>query len=155
VTVGEMKRRENEKGFSLMEVLASVLVLCSASIAVTAGWRLADYKELVTRLDDRAGRILRECCERQTFAPAGSKPFKADGSPNDPSAVQGFLYHPWTQPNAATPEGKGYLDVAPYTISISSDGKSMELRYELPGFGKIRQQNMRWSATFSAPAVDP
>ena len=153
MTLGEMKRRE--RGFSLVEVLASVLVLCSASLAVTAGWRLADYKELVTRLDDRAGRILRECCEMQTFAPARSKPFKSDGSPNDRSAVQGFLYHPWTQPNAGTQEGKGYLDMAPYRISISSDGKSMELRYELPGFGKIRQQSMRFSATFSLPAVEP
>jgi prepilin-type N-terminal cleavage/methylation domain-containing protein len=144
-----------EKGFSLVEVLASVLVLSSASIAVTAGWRLADYKELAMRLDDRARRILRECYEMQTFAPAENKPFKTDGTPNNPSLVQGFLYHPRAQPNAPAQYNGNYLDVVPYTISISSDGKSMDLRYELPGFGQIRQQSMRRSAGFNPQPLDP
>ena len=148
-----MKRRE--KGYSLFEVLASVVVLSSASLAVTAGWRLADYKGLAMRLEDRARRVLRECYEMQTFAPVASKPFKADGTPNNPSLVQGFLYHPWSRPNAS-PQGSGnYLNVVPYTISISSDGKSMELRYELPGFGKIRQQSMHPSAGFNPQPLDP
>ena len=138
-----------------MEVLASVLVLCSASVAVTAGWRLADYKELVTRLDDRARRVLRECYEMQTFAPEESKPFKADGTPNNPPLVQGFLYHPRAQPNAPAQDGGNYLDLVPYTISISSDGKSMELHYELPGFGRIRQQSMRRSAGFNPQPPGP
>jgi prepilin-type N-terminal cleavage/methylation domain-containing protein len=144
-----------QKGFSLVEVLASVLVLSSVSIAVTAGWRLADYKELATRLDDRARRILRECYEMQNFVPVENKPFKTDGTPNNPSLVQGFLYHPWAQPNAPAQDSGNYLDAVPYTISISSDGKSMELRYELPGFGQIRQQSMRWSAGFNPQPLDP
>jgi prepilin-type N-terminal cleavage/methylation domain-containing protein len=148
-----MPRRE--KGFSLVEVLASVLVLASASVAITAGWRLADYKELAMRLDDRARRILRECYEMQTFAPIESKPFKADGTPNNPSLVQGFLYHPRAQPAAPAQDSSNYLDVVPYTISISSDGKSMDLHYELPGFGQIRQQSMRRSAGFDPQPLDP
>lgn len=144
-----------EKGFSLVEVLASLLVLCAASMAVTAGWRLADYKELATRLDDRARRILRECYEMQTFAPLENKPFKADGTPNNPSLVQGFLYHPRAQPNAPAPSSGNYLDAVPYTVSISAGGKSMELQYELPGFGKIRQQSMRWSTSFDPQPLDP
>ena len=147
--------RRSEKGFSLVEVLASVLVLCSASVAVTAGWRLVDYKGLATRLEDRARRILRECYEMQTFAPVASKPFKADGTPNNPSLVHGFLYHPRTQPNGPAQDSGNYLDAVPYTISISSDGKSMELRYELPGFGTIRQQSMRRSAAFNPQPLDP
>jgi prepilin-type N-terminal cleavage/methylation domain-containing protein len=144
-----------ERGFSLVEVLASVLVLCSASVAITAGWRLADYKELAMRLDDRARRILRECYEMQTFAPVENKPFKAGGTPNDPSLVQGFLYHPRAQSNAPAQDSGNYLDAVPYTISISSDGKSMELRYEIPGFGQIRQQSMRQSAGFNPQSLDP
>ncbi|MBW0001527.1 MAG: prepilin-type N-terminal cleavage/methylation domain-containing protein [Verrucomicrobia bacterium] len=144
-----------EKGFSLVEVLASVLVLASASVAITAGWRLADYKELAMRLDDRAGRLLRECYEMQTFAPAESKPFKAAGTPNNQSLVQGFLYHPRAQPSDPAQDRGTYLDVVPYTISISPDGKSMELRYELPGFGRIRQQSMRRSAGFNPQPLDP
>jgi prepilin-type N-terminal cleavage/methylation domain-containing protein len=144
-----------EKGFSLVEVLASVLVLSAASLAITAGWRLADYKELAMRLDDRARRILRECYEMQAFAPVESKPFKADGTPNNLSLVQGFLYHPRAQPNAPAQDSGSYLDAVPYTISISSDGKSMELRYELPGFGQIRQQSMRRSAGFNPQPPDP
>jgi prepilin-type N-terminal cleavage/methylation domain-containing protein len=147
--------RWSEKGFSLVEVLASVLVLCSASMAVTAAWRLADYKELVTRLDDRARRVLRECYELQTFAPMASKPFKADGTPNNLPMVQGFLYHPWSRPNASAQDSSNYLNVVPYTISISSDGRSMELRYQLPGFGKIRQQSMHPSAGFNPQPLDP
>lgn len=146
--------RRREKGFSLVEVLASVLVLSSASVAITAGWRLADYKELAMRLDDRARRLLRECYEMQTFAPVESRPFKADGTPNNPSLVQGFLYHPWAQPSAPAQDRGTYLDVVPYTISISSDGKSMELRYELPGFGQIRRQSMRRSAGFNPQPLD-
>ena len=145
----------HEKGFSLVEVLASVLVLASVSFAVTAGWRLADYKELATRLDDRARRILRECYEMQTFAPVESKPFKADGTPNNASFVQGFLYHPRAQPDASAQGGANYLDAVPYTVSISADGKSMELRYELPGLGQIRQQSMRRSAAFDPQGLDP
>jgi hypothetical protein len=91
----------------------------------------------------------------QTFAPAASKPFKADGTPNNLSLVQGFLYHPWARPNATAQDSSNYLDVVPYTISISSDGKSMELRYELPGFGAIRQQSMRRSAGFNPQPLDP
>lgn len=138
-----------------MEVLASVLVLCSASLAITAGWRLADYKELAMRLDDRARRILRECYEMQTFAPVENKPFKTDGAPNDPALVQGFLYHPRAQPNAPAQDGGSHLDAVPYTISISSDGKSMELRYELPGLGQIRQQSVRQSVGFNPLPQDP
>ncbi|MBV8901826.1 MAG: type II secretion system protein [Verrucomicrobia bacterium] len=144
-----------ERGFSLVEVLASMLVLCSASVAITAGWRLADYKELAMRLDDRARRVLRECYELQTFAPLENKPFKADGTPNNPALVHGFLYHPRAQPNAPVQNSGNYLDAVPYTISISSDGKSMELRYELPGLGQIRQQSVRQSAGFNPQPLDP
>jgi hypothetical protein len=116
---------------------------------------LADYKALATRLDDRARRILRECYEMQAFAPAESKPFKTDGTSNNTSLVQGFLYHPWARPEASAQASRNYLNMVPYTISISSDGNSMELRYELPGFGKIRRQSMRWSAGFNPRPLDP
>lgn len=148
-----MKARE--KGFSLVEVVASVLVLSSASLAVTAAWRLADYKVLVTRLDDRAQRVLRECYEMQTFAPVESKPFRADGAPNNLPAVQGYLYHPWARPGVTAQEGSTPLDQVPYTLSITSDGKSMELRYEVPGFGNISQRTVRRSVGFVAKSLDP
>src|SRR5580704_11214719 len=62
-----MNNCHRSRGFSLIEVLASCMVLSFAAIGITAVWRLADSKALLARLDHRASRILREYYELQTF----------------------------------------------------------------------------------------
>ncbi|MBV9489859.1 MAG: hypothetical protein JO069_09070 [Verrucomicrobia bacterium] len=139
--------RLHETAFSLVEVLASVLILSSVALTITAAWRLADYKMLVTRLDDRARRILRECYEMQTFAPVGSKPFGTDGAPNAFGTVgRGYLYHPRAHPGEEMQAGQ-YLDQVPYTVSVSPDRTSLEIRYELSLFGQSQQRTIRTGFT--------
>jgi prepilin-type N-terminal cleavage/methylation domain-containing protein len=112
-------------GFSLIEILASVLVLSIAALGVTAVWTLADQKALYARLDNRTTRILNEYAELQNFAPsyvadsqssfdeAGGIPLKPDES------RQGYLYHPR---NSDGPNQPAFLNEFPYQISFDNTG---------------------------------
>jgi prepilin-type N-terminal cleavage/methylation domain-containing protein len=121
-------------GFSLVEVLASSVVLSMAAIGITAAWRLADSKALLARLDHRASRILREYYELQTFAPAGASPLSpgapVEYAPADP--VNGFLYHPLkiSSPN----DHPEYDNAIPYSIDTPGSGQ-LTITYTLPGYG--------------------
>src|SRR5262245_29528092 len=57
----------NSGGFSLIEVMVSVVVLSVAALGITSVWKLADDKALAARLDERATRILVEYSELQNF----------------------------------------------------------------------------------------
>ena len=125
-----------QAGFSLIEVLASLFILTFSAVGITAAWRLADYQELLTRVDRRAERILREYYELQTFAPPDSRPFIANASPS-PSPVTGYLYHPKliASPNGAAQFG----NLIPFTISMT-DGtgpgtSQLVLTYTIPSYG--------------------
>jgi len=125
--------RMSSNGFSLVEVLASSVVLSIAAIGITAAWRLADSKALLTRLDHRASRILREYYELQTFAPAGTSPFSSDApgeyAPADPA--NGFLYHPL---KINSPKDHSEYDNAiPYSIEAPGFGQ-VTLTYTVPGY---------------------
>jgi hypothetical protein len=71
-----------QSAFSLVEVLASLFILTLSAVGITAAWRLADYQELLTRVDRRAERILRQYYELQTFAPPDSRPFTINARPS-------------------------------------------------------------------------
>jgi hypothetical protein len=119
----------------LIEVLASCVVLSVAVIVITAVWRLADYKALMARLDHRAGRILREYYELQTFAPKSAKPFPettvpAGYAPQDP--VSGFLYHPLK--NNSSGSHPQYDNLIHYSIKSSSGSGELTLTYTVPGY---------------------
>jgi hypothetical protein len=122
-------------GFSLVEVLASCVALSVAAIGITAVWRLADYKAFMMRLDHRAGRILREYYELQTFAPKNAKPFPdtvpPEGyGPQDP--VSGFLYHPLR--NNSSGSNPRYDNLIQYSIKYSSESGELTLTYIVPGY---------------------
>jgi prepilin-type N-terminal cleavage/methylation domain-containing protein len=134
-----MNNHRYSHGFSLIEVLASCVVLSLAALGITATWRLADYKALLARLDHRADRILREYYELQTFAPGSAKPFPTTPSeggipewddPQDP--VAGFLYHPLKINSPKT--NPQYDDLVSYTIT-SVPGSQLTLTYIVPGYG--------------------
>jgi prepilin-type N-terminal cleavage/methylation domain-containing protein len=126
-------------GFSLIEVLASVVVLSIAALGVTAVWGLADEKALYARLDNRATRILNEYAELQTFAPAYLKDSQgsvdgaeANGIPLRPGeSRQGFLYHP-RNPDASSGKNQpAYLDQFPYQIGYDGTaGGVLTLTYQ-------------------------
>ena len=135
-----MSRTRGINGFSLLEVLAALVVLSVAAMAVTAVWRLADQKALRARLDHRAARLLREYAELQQFAP-GAGQLTTDAT--------GYLYHPRKigRPGAAVE----YDNVAPYTIATNAG--QITISYRLPGLepnqgGAIQQ-------TVTAPGASP
>jgi hypothetical protein len=125
--------------FSLVEVLASLFVLTISAMGITAAWRLADYQELLTRVDRRAERILRQYYELQTFAPPESRPFtvNASSSPSTQNTITGYLYHPRliAGQNGSNPFG----DLIPFSISMTNGaapgGNQLVLTYTVPSYG--------------------
>ena len=155
-----MNKRCSSPGFSLIEVLASCLVLSLAAVGITATWRLADYKALLARLDHRADRVLREYYELQTFAPASAKPFSSnlpgEYAPADP--VSGFLYHPLKM---SSPKGNPqYDDLISYTVTYTPGvvlGKAqLTLVYTVPGYEDSGPSDFKKVVTLSPlPAPTP
>jgi type II secretory pathway pseudopilin PulG len=136
-----MNNCRNSRGFSLVEVLASCVVLSLAAIGITAVWRLADYKALLARLDHRANRVLREYYELQTFAPKSAKPLTdvtlpGGYAPQDP--LNGFLYHPLK--SSSSHSNPQYDDLIQYSISPSLEGGKLTLRYIVPGYSSEAAQ---------------
>ena len=136
---------KQSSGFSLIEVLAALVVFSFSALAVTAAWRLADYKALVARLDDRAGRILREYYELVVFAPESAQPFGRGVSSgnlavDDPLA--GYLYHPRRIQAPEKNTASSFDNSVPYMISLSPDGKQLTLSYQLPGLVSTTTQTI-------------
>ena len=123
--------------FSLVEVLASLFILTVSAIGITAAWRLADYQELLTRVDRRAERILRQYYELQTFAPADSRPFTENSSSSTQNAITGYLYHPRLIASQAGSNQFGNL--IPFSISMTNGitpGKNqLVLTYTVSSYG--------------------
>ena len=130
--------RRLRSAFSLVEVLVSLFILTLSAVGITAAWRLADYQELLTRVDRRAERILREYYELQTFAPADSRPFTATASPS-PSAspITGYLY----RPRLITSQGSSgqFGNLIPFSISMTNatapGTNQLVLTYTIPSYG--------------------
>ncbi|HEY0791974.1 MAG TPA: prepilin-type N-terminal cleavage/methylation domain-containing protein [Chthoniobacterales bacterium] len=141
-----MKRLE--QAFSLVEVLAALSVLTIGALATTSVWRLADYQAFVTRLDDRAARLLRECYERETFSPTAYKPFDRDGNPAGETLTQGYLYHPWNKASALDSSPRNYADDVPYTISLSPDRTRLVLQYVLNHSGTTEARQVTRAIDF-------
>jgi len=128
-----------DAAFSLVEVLASLFILTISAMGITAAWRLADYQELLTRVDRRAERILRQYYELQTFAPPESRPFtvNASSSPSAQNALTGYLYHPRliAGRNSSNPFG----DLIPFSITMANgsapNAKQLVLTYTVPSYG--------------------
>jgi len=133
---GSAPRLRLQSAFSLVEVLASLFILTLSAAGITAAWRLADYQELLTRVDRRAERILRQYYELQTFAPPDSRPFTVNASPAQ-SPVTGYLYYPRLISNQAGSTAVGKL--IPFSISLTNGtapGTSqLVLTYTVPSFG--------------------
>jgi prepilin-type N-terminal cleavage/methylation domain-containing protein len=132
-------------GFSLIEVLASIVLLSSVAVGLTAVWKLVDQKELAGRLEHRATRILREYYELHTFAPSWADPFSANYSGSDAGAddpLSGFLYHPRASGETGT-QAKAFGDAIPYTVTFSADGKQLILNYRISSAVGAGSHSMR------------
>ncbi|MBV9273898.1 MAG: prepilin-type N-terminal cleavage/methylation domain-containing protein, partial [Verrucomicrobia bacterium] len=134
------RRASCSSAFSLIEVLVGLFVLSIAAIAITSAWRLADYQELLARVDRRAERILRQYYELQTFAPASYKPFYVTSDSNQQfvqNSITGYLYHPRLINNQSGPSQFGNL--IPFTISMKNGSgtgnNQLVMIYTVPGYG--------------------
>jgi hypothetical protein len=135
----DRKRRVSprlQSAFSLVEVLASLFILTLSAVGITAAWRLADYQELLTRVDRRAERILREYYELQTFAPADSRPFPVNALAS-PSAnpITGYLYYPkLIAGHSSSPQ---FGKMIPFSVSMTNGttGAQLVLTYTIPSYG--------------------
>jgi type II secretory pathway pseudopilin PulG len=140
-------------GFSLIEVLASCVVLSFAAIGITASWRLADYKALLARLDHRADRILREYYELQTFAPKGARPL-TDAPPEEYAPTDsrsGYLYHPLRLGSSKV--NPQYDDLISYTVGYTSSAapgtNELTLIYTVPGYGSEAAKSFTKTVTLN------
>ena len=127
---------KQSSGFSLVEVLVALVVLSISALAITAAWRLADYKALVARLDYRADRILREYYELLAFAPESAQPFgrgTSSGNLAVEDPLSGYLYHARRINGSEGNVVPSFYNSVPYVISLSPDGKQLTLSYQLPG----------------------
>jgi prepilin-type N-terminal cleavage/methylation domain-containing protein len=147
-------------GFSLIEVLASCVVLSLVALGITAAWRLADYKALLARLDHRAERILREYYELQSFAPASAKPFNSiplpGCTPEDPPS--GFLYHPLkVNSSRSSPQYDDLISYAvTYTPGDAPGTAQLTLLYTVPGYGSGSPTDFKKSVILNPlPAPTP
>jgi prepilin-type N-terminal cleavage/methylation domain-containing protein len=116
-----------DHGFSLIEVLASIVILSSAAVATTAVWRLIDQKQLAARLEHRATRILREYYELHAFAPSWADPLSPDYLGGDSGAddpLRGFLYYPLSSIKAST-QGSHFSEAVAYTSRLALIAKSL------------------------------
>jgi hypothetical protein len=133
---GNAPRIRLQAAFSLVEVLASLFILTLSAVGITAAWRLADYQELLTRLDSRAERILRQYYELQTFGPPDSRPFTVNES-SQQTPITGYLYHPRL---IAGQTGTGsFGNLIPFSVSMTNGtapGTSeLVLTYTVPSYG--------------------
>ena len=137
---------KQSSGFALIEVLAALVIFSFSALAVTAAWRLADYKALVARLDYRAGRILREYYELLVFAPENAQPFGpglSSGNLAIDDPLAGYLYHPRRFQAPERNTVTSFDNSVPYVISLSPDGKQLTLSYQLPGLVSTAKQTIR------------
>jgi hypothetical protein len=131
-----------QAAFSLVEVLASLFVLTISAVGITAAWRLADYQELLTRVDRRAERILRQYYELQTFAPPESRPFTVNSlsSPSAQGTITGYLYHPRLIAGQTGSSGSAaFGNLIPFSISMTNGAapgtNQLVLTYTIPNYG--------------------
>ena len=135
----------NSGGFSLTEVMVSVVVLSLATLGITSVWKLADDKALAARLDERATRILAEYSELQSFAPeyllgqassSSRMDFETQGLPLSPGETRtGFMYHPrHVDPTGGKGGTLTFDDAIPYQLTLVMDGQVqlITLTYQLP-----------------------
>lgn len=140
-------RASRSSAFSLVEVLVSLFVLSIAAMAITSAWRLADYQELLARIDRRAERILREYYELQTFAPASNKPFVVSDDSNrqfSQNPITGYLYHPRLIGSQSGQSQFGNL--IPFTISLTNGNGTVKSRllltYTVPSYGAQQSRQL-------------
>jgi hypothetical protein len=96
-----------ERGLTLIEVMAAGLVISIFLLGLTAAWHVMDYQFLITKLQDRVARVIRQANDFILFAPYDALP--TDGQ----QILGGFLFEPFDQ------KSQSYKHELPYSFTAA------------------------------------
>jgi hypothetical protein len=125
------KAHRNELGLTLIEVLAGGFALSVILAGLTAAWHVLDYQLMITRLQDRVSRVVRQANDWTLYAPYDTLPS------NGAQLLSGYLFQPFDQ------QTQTYQQELPYSFTASvavnnpgtiSESKEIQLtlNYSLP-----------------------
>jgi hypothetical protein len=131
VVNGNKRRWRAISGLTLIEVLASGLVISILFAGLTAAWRIMDYQFFITRLQDRISRVVRQANDWTLYCPY-------DALPSDRAQIlPGYLYEPFDQHTNTFRQELPYSFSA--SVTVNNPGTSTEttqiqltLNYLLP-----------------------
>ena len=123
--------RQDELGLTLIEVLAAGLVISIFLLGLTVAWHVMNYQLLITRLQDRLARVIRQANDFVLYAPYDALP--SDGQ----QMLPGYLFEPFDQ------QSRSFRHELPYSFSAAvtlenagtiNDAKQIQLtlNYLLP-----------------------
>lgn len=100
-----------KNGFTLIEMLVSVMMVAFAVSAIASLFRHTEYSALKARIEGRVAALSRYHSARMLYLP-----YNRLVDPGLTTVENGFLYHP--------ADGSGYADLYPYTVrtTFSSEG---------------------------------
>src|ERR1700751_2319996 len=103
--VGFLAQRQLERGLTLIEVLTTGLVISIFLLGLTGAWHVMNYQFLISRLQDRATRVIRQANDFILYAPYDALP--TDGQ----QILGGFLFEPFDE------QSQSYKHQLPYSFS--------------------------------------
>jgi len=114
------RRAKSNEGLTLIEVLVGGLALSILLAGLTAAWRVLEYQLLITRLQDRVSRVVRQANDWMLYAPYDALP--SDGA----QLLSGYLFEPFDQ------QSQSFRHNLPYSFSaavaVNNPGTSNESR---------------------------
>jgi hypothetical protein len=99
--------RRHERGLALFEVMAGGLVIATFLLGLTSAWHVMDYQFLVSRLQGRLERVIRQANDFILYAPYDALP--TDGQ----QILGGYLFEPFDQ------QSQSYKHELPYSFNAA------------------------------------
>ena len=99
--------RRHERGLALFEVMAGGLVIATFLLGLTSAWHVMDYQFLVSRLQGRLERVIRQANDFILYAPYDALP--TDGQ----QILGGYLFEPFDQ------QSQSYKHELPYSFTAA------------------------------------
>ena len=130
-TISKLYQCKRQRGLTLTEVLAAGLVISIFLLGLTVAWHIMDYQFLISRLQDRVARVIRQANDFVLYAPYDSLP--SDGQ----QILSGYLFEPFNQQSQSYKHDLPYSFSAAVTLSNAGtidDTKQIQLilNYVLP-----------------------
>jgi hypothetical protein len=130
-TISKLYQCQRQRGLTLIEVLAGGLVISIFLLGLTSAWHVMDYQFLISGLQGRIARVIRQANDFILYAPYDSLP--SDGQ----QILPGYLFEPFDQRSQSFRHELPYsfaASVAPNSVDTINDLKQIQLtlNYVLP-----------------------